>query len=140
MAKADPDIVIFEDPSELVKEGIYDFRFLGHKYVSMFQGSVKLIMDFKIISYGEFFEIKLQRYYNVQKAGRSYHFKKNMDFTREMRNCFDKSTLKRGKPFSLLKDKIIFGSVRTVNKSSRQKKLSKNNQYSVISEILGLRE
>ena len=50
----------------LVKPGVYDLAFLHHETARLFGGrALKLVLWFRIITLGEYFEVVLPRYYNV---------------------------------------------------------------------------
>ena len=140
MARDKGDEIVFDSPPPLVPEGLYELKFTGHEYARMFRNNTKLIMNFRVTTFGAYFEVKLQRFYNIKKQTRSYRATSGMDFTREMRNCFNDAVLKKGMPFNLLRDRVILASVRTVTQTSRQKSLGDRNRYSVVGEILGIQE
>jgi hypothetical protein len=90
-----PDAIIADDLPPLVKPGIYDLVFVDFRTAMMFMGKApKLIMDFRIVSMGEYFGTILSRYYNVlriigkpEQHGR-FKASRQGDFLREYMTLF----------------------------------------------------
>ena len=137
-----PEICVSDDLPPLVKPGIYQLGFVDYKTAMMFKGkAAKLIMNFRILDYGEFFETELSRYYNVQrligKPMRHGQFKCGAkgDFLREYMTLFTGRVNRRDRiPMSAFEKVIIEGRVATVTKS-RGREIPKELQYSVIKEL-----
>lgn len=137
-----PEISVADDLPPKVKPGIYDLAFIDYKTAMMFQGKApKLIMSFRIITYGKYFETELTRYYNIQRIiGRPQRrgpFKCSAkgDFLREYMTLFTGKVNRLDRiPMSNFENVIIEGRVDTV-KRSRGKEIPKELQYSVITEL-----
>lgn len=108
----------------------------------MFMGKApKLIMDFRIVSYGEFFEDELSRFYNISriigKPERHGRFKasKKGDFLREYMTLFTGKISRLDRiPMSYFENVIIEGVVGTVTRS-RGRDIPSQLQYSVIKHL-----
>lgn len=139
-----PDISVDALPP-LVKPGVYDLAFVSYRTALMFMGRApKLEMRFRIVTMGEFFAVELSRYYNVAKLigkpGRNGRFKPESkgDFLREYMTLFTGVTRLDRIPMSNYLDKLIEGKVSTVTRA-RGRDIPKQLQYSVVSELRGLK-
>jgi len=137
-----PDAFIADDLPPLIKPGMYELAFVRYKTAIMFCGKAsKLIMDFRIVSMGKYFETIVPRYYNVQrvigKPQRNGRFKcgKKGDFLREYLTLFPNQVGRLDRvPMSAFESVIIEGKIETVTRS-RNKVIPKPLQYSRISEL-----
>ena len=137
-----PDVFVADDLPPLIKPGVYDLVFVDFKTAMMFKGKApKLIMNFRIVSFGEYFETVLTRYYNVArvigKAQRHGQFKasKKGDFLREYMTLFTGKVSRLDRiPMSYFESVMIEGKVTTVRRS-RGRDIPKELQYSVINEL-----
>jgi hypothetical protein len=137
-----PEALVADDIPQLVKPGIYDLVFVDFRTAMMFMGKApKLIMDFRIVTLGQYFETVLSRYYNVQriigKPERHGRFKasKKGDFLREYMTLFTGRVNRPDRiPMSCFEGVIIEGKVVTV-KRSRGRDIPAELQYSKISEL-----
>ena len=137
-----PNVLVADDLPPLIKRGIYDLVFVDFRTAKMFMGKApKLIMDFRIVSMGDYFETVLSRYYNVQRIigkperhGRFQASKKG-DFLREYMTLFTGKVNRPDRiPMSYFENAIIEGKVETV-KRSRGRDIPRELQYSRISEL-----
>ena len=141
-----PDVPAANDVPPLVKPGVYDLAFIDYRTALMFRGCApKLIMNFRIVTMGEFFETELSRYYNVKrligKHGLHGNFKPSGkgDFLREYMTLFTGRITRTDRiPMSVFTGAIIVGKVTTV-KRSRGKDIPKELHYSVVSELRKVR-
>ena len=143
MPKIDlPDAIPLDDLPPLVKPGVYDLAFVEYKTAMMFMGKApKLIMDFRIVSFGEYFEVELSRFYNIsriigkpQRCGRFKASKKG-DFLREYKTLFTGKASRPDRiPMSYFENVIIEGKVETV-KRSRGRDIPRDLQYSKIGQL-----
>lgn len=134
------------DDFPLIDPGIYDLGYVYHTTENMFGNpkAPKLTLWFQVLDYGDFFQKKLPRYYNVinhvGKIGKNGNFKvgKKSDFLREYFNMFPLNNPKRLDRIAMspFKDTIIRGRVETVTKDYRQRGRHKLLHYSVIRELL----
>ena len=105
----------------------------------------KLIMNFRIVTFGDYFETELSRYYNVpriigkpQRYGRFKCSKKGA-FLREYMTLFTGRIKRLDRiPMSYYEEQIIEGRVGTV-KRSQGKDIPIELQYSVITELCRLK-
>ena len=72
----------------LIPDGRYQLAYVRHSYAPMFRGRWKLIIEFRVIDEGPYFETVLKRFYNVRKLERQYRPPRNGDLTREMAQLF----------------------------------------------------
>ena len=137
-----PDALIADDLPPLIKPGVYELAFVEYQTAIMFCGkALKLIMNFRIVSMGEFFEVIVPRYYNVQrvigKPQRNGRFKcgKKGDFLREYLTLFPNQVARLDRiPMSAFENVLIEGKIETVTRS-RNKAIPKPLQYSRVSEL-----
>ncbi len=142
LKKALPDVVVADDLPPLIKQGVYELAFVEYRTANMFRGKApKLIMDFRIVSMGRFFERIVPRYYNVQKVigkpQRNGRFKcgKKGAFLREYLTLFPNQVPRLDRvPMSAFENVIIEGKIETVTHSSN-KEIPKPLQYSRVSEL-----
>ena len=141
-----PAATVIDDLPPLVKPGVYDLAFVSYSTAMMFQGKApKLIMNFKIVSFGEYFEAELTRYYNIariigkpQQSGRFQCGKKGA-FVREYMTLFTGRVNRLDRiPMSAYQNVIIEGKVTSVTRS-QGKDIPKELQYSVISDLRKLK-
>jgi len=137
-----PDALVADDLPPLIKPGIYDLVLVDFRTAMMFMGKApKLIMDFRIVTFGDAFEAVVSRYYNVlrvigkpENQGRFKASKKG-DFLREYMTLFTGIVDRLDRiPMSNFENVIIEGKVKTV-KRSRGRDIPKELQYSKISEL-----
>ena len=137
-----PDISAENDLPPLVKPGLYELAFVDYKTARMFRGRAeKLIMNFRIVTFGEFFETELSRYYNVKriigKPQRFGRFKPSQKgaFLREYMTLFTGRVNRLDRiPMSYFEKAIIEGRVETVARA-QGRNIPTELQYSVITEL-----
>ena len=130
-----------------ITPGNYDLVYVRHETARMFKGKAhKLIMHFRIVTMGEFFEAELPRYYNVMnvapKRKKNGNFKAGLkcDFLREYCTLFPGRLNRRDRiPMSPFKGSIILGKVITV-KEARGRPIPTELQYSRIDQLLGVKK
>lgn len=133
-----------ERPS-LLPPGIYDVGFLGFSTFVLFGRASKLALHFKVVTYGEHFEKRISRYYNVTRLigrpGPNGRFKVGFssDFIREYGKLFPVPTRLDRIPMSSFEKHVFTAKVRTVEKGSQQEAIPEGLRYSVISELIGIR-
>lgn len=126
----------------LIKSGKYDAVFKGFKTVRMFNGRAeKLELLFDIITHGKYFGINIPRYYNVKIKGKAqtegcFKAPQSGNFLREYANLFGLPQRLDRIPMSKYKNKIFECSVKTVKTGYNQAKIHKQLQYSVIEELI----
>ena len=138
-----PDAFVDDEELLIVKPGIYDLAFVDFETKQMFMGKApKLIMWFRIVTMGEFFETVLPRYYNVQKVigkpKRRGRFKagKKGDFLREYCTLFPNMIGRLDRiPMTPFSTAIIKGKIGYVERA-RGRKIPKELQYSRIRQLI----
>ena len=128
----------------LVPDGKYDLGFLDYFTALKYGRSPKLVVRFKIIEMGDYFDVELSKYYNVNrligKPGRHGDFQvgRMSKFLREYVTLFPDQPIERIDriPMSRFQNVIVRGSVRTVFHGSDQRKIPKPLQYSVVGDLI----
>ena len=141
-ARTLPDISIPDDLPPLVKPGWYELSFVDFKTALMFMGKApKLIMTFRIVTMGKFFNIELNRYYNVKriygKPQRHGRFAPSSSgaFLREYMTLFTGQVNRRDRiPMSNFESVLVEGKIETVIRS-QGRDIPEILQYSVIKEL-----
>lgn len=137
-----------EEVSDLpprMPEGEYELLFLGYETALPFgKDHPRLFMDFKVTTLGEFFGVKLRKFYNVAKLttkpgknGKCKH-KPRGDFMIDYCNLFSDQRISRldRVPMERFNGVSVIGKIRNVTKNSQQRKLPEQLQYSVIEKLL----
>jgi hypothetical protein len=129
----------------LVKPGIYELLYDFDETRILSRKSTKLVVWFKIITPGEFFGVKLPRYYNVTKlegkARRYGGFKVGWKsaFIREYAALFNSVPSRADRvPMSRFEGVEIRGRVKTVVSGWRQSTIPQPLHYSVIDALLSV--
>ncbi len=144
------DDTYFCVPDELlpkVKPGVYDLAFVKYETARMFKGKApKLVMWFRIVTLGEYFEVLLPRYYNVQNvpqkrtANGSFKAGPKSDFMREYCTLFPGRIGRLDRiPMSPFKQSIIKGRISLVTEA-RGRKIPAELQYSRIEQLIGVKK
>jgi len=125
-----------------IKQGTYDLVFQHYETAKLFNGrALKLILWFSVNTQGEYFGVKLPRFYNVKRikgrTGKNGDFvlSPNCDFVREYAALFPLPSRLDRIPMSVFKNKIFIGGVRTVTNGFKQAKIPESLQYSVIGDL-----
>lgn len=136
-------------PSELipyVEPGEYEMVYVGHETALFFGKSPKATFWFRIVEMGDHFGKVIPRFYNVKrfkgKPGRNGQFVpgRSSDFIREFCTLFpDPITRLDRLPITRFKNAVLTGKVRVTRKDHRQKDLPGPLAYSVIDELLGVK-
>ena len=137
-----PDAFIADDLPPLVKPGVYQLAFVRYQTAIMFRGMApKLILLFRIITMGDFFELIVPRYYNVQKVigkprlNGQFKCGKKGAFLREYLTLFPHQVKRLDRvPMSAFANVIIEGMIRTVSRSANRE-IPKPLRYSCVSEL-----
>jgi hypothetical protein len=128
----------------LIPEGDYELKLEDWETSCLYGGrSQKLTLWFAVMQFGEYFKVRVPRYYNVKLMGPPRHkgrFKAPFcgDFAREYAELL--SPPRRLDRFNLaeLARHIVVGKVETVVRSAKQKRLPEACRYSVVRELLRL--
>ena len=105
----------------------------------MYRKAPKLILVFRILTEGPYYGYHIYRCYNLKGftkrkeiIPKGWH----SDFVREYERLFGRPRQLRDIGTRQFKGKVIRGTVRTVERDSKQRLLPKQSQYSVIHELL----
>lgn len=126
-----------------IPPGVYTLAFETGQTWVYFGRSPKVVMWFRVVSYGPHFGAVLPRYYNVKqikgKPRKNGEFKAgpSSDLVREYARIFNTRPRLDRISFSQYKGISISGRVETVQKDREQKELPEVLHYSVINELLG---
>lgn len=130
----------------LVPPGIYDVGFCAFSTFVLFGRAGKLNLQFKILTMGEHFEKRISRYYNVTRVigrpGVNGRFKVGFssDFIREYAKLFPVPNRLDRIPMSAFEKHIFAARVRTVEKGAQQEQIPDSLRYSVISELIEVKQ
>lgn len=130
----------------LLPPGLYDVAFERYYTWMMFGRAPKLTLCFKVMTFGEYFEVPIQRHYNVAKLigrpGTNGRFKVGFcsDFLREYAALFGAPTRLDRIPMTRFENHILIAKVRTVSKGTEQREIPAGLQYSTISELVGIKQ
>ena len=130
----------------LIPDGIYEVAFDGYETAIQFRDAPKVILNFHIVSIGQYFETKLARYYTVAalkgkpRAKGKFKVKGQTSiFLIEFLNCHPDREIPRRLdqvPMGCWGRTTYQARVASVSHNSSQKKLPKQLQYSKIKELL----
>jgi hypothetical protein len=127
----------------LIKPGVYDFRFIDWSTRYLFGRRPKLMLRFKVITMGEYFDtITLCRHYNatrlIGKPGQYGRFKVgwHSNFLREYSTLFTNPTRPDRIAMTAFNKVVIVAKVITVTTGSDQRDIPESLQYSTISQLL----
>lgn len=145
--KAAPEVFaeIEGEAPALVPPGEYDLRFDHHETLILFGRASKLVLWFKIITFGDHFETKIARFYNIKRIigrpGRNGRFKVgfNSDFMREYGRLFRPPRRLDRIAMSRFETVILIGKAKTVTRGHDQSEIPEAMQYSVLEELVGVR-
>ena len=107
----------------------------------------KLVINFQVMEYGDYFGLIIPKYYGVtrltskpKKSG-GFQVGRKSKFLREFLTLFPDQSVKRLDrfPMSRFQGVMIKGRVKTVTKSFNQRKIPESLQYSVIEELLKIK-
>lgn len=134
-----------DDELILIPEGTYRLSYQYHRtwfYQGKFQ---KLIVMFRVMDFGDYFEAPLAAYYNVSIKGKPKHngtFKAGWRsrFMFDYATCFGKPVRKDRIPMTDFKKNLVLGKVRTVEKNYQQRDYPDTLKYSVVDSLLGVCE
>ena len=125
--------------------GDFDVAFVVFSTFVLFGRASKLNLQFKVATFGEHFEKRISRYYNVTRLigrpGANGRFKVGFssDFIREYGRLFPVPPRLDRIPMSSFQNHIFTARVRTVDKGSQQEAIPDGLRYSVISELIGIK-
>ena len=127
-----------------VKPGTYEVTYVRHEVRHLFGGrAMKLVVWFRIVTFGTGFGVILPRYYNVGKADRSARstsiFKAGFksDLYRDYVRLLGEAPTKRS-PISManFRGKVFEARIRFVDRDSKQQPLAGAAQYSIIDRLV----
>lgn len=122
----------------LIPAGKYHAIYLDHVLQPNFKGyGDKLVVSFTVTKAVYTGEI-VNGFYNVRITNNGFSAKGGSRWVREMRQLFPDRKRKDRLPPSLLKNRNILVEVRTVTTGRGKRILDQTEQYSVVSNILGL--
>lgn len=135
-----------DELSPLVKPGDYQLAYIGRYTAYMHGRNPKLALKFRIVDMGEFFEVELERWFNVKrltgKPGNNGMFvpPRHGDFLLEYTTLFPTVLTRKTRldriSFTPFRNITVTGTVGTVTKNSTQDVLPEVLQYSTIRKLL----
>jgi hypothetical protein len=143
------EALVAGDAQPLIEPGKYDLVLVDYETCLMFGKAQKLKMNFRVVTLGEHNGLVIPRYYNIKriigkpaKSG-SFQIARGSDFLLEFMTLFEHlgqpKRLDR-LPMTNFSKHIIVGKVRTVERNYSQRKLPGSLQYSVVEELLHIKE
>jgi len=146
-AQNDAHFSVTDDLLPKIKAGVYDLAYVEHETARMFKGNAhKLVMWFRIVTFGDHFGIVLPRYYNVEKVAKQrtknggFKASPKGDFLREYCTLFPNRIGRRDRvPMSPFRNSIIRGKVSVV-KEARGKAIPPELQYSRIEQLIEVKK
>jgi len=119
-----------------------------HHSTATLSGYPKLILHFSVAEFGDYFETKLKRYYNVKKLiGKKQKYGNSKggprsQFIFDYCRLFPYVQIKRLDriSMSLFDGKTVIGEVRTVESNYKQEKYPKQLHYSVVGKLERVKE
>jgi hypothetical protein len=122
----------------LIEPGEYDLGYIKHGLYKMGSYS-KLVIWFRVLTYGPAFEATVARFYNVKdvRKGGNFSVGRHSDFAREFLTLFPQK-MKRWDRLPIrnhFAERIITGVVRTVTTDRIQRAIPEQLQYSVVDEL-----
>ena len=135
-----------DDELVLVPEGNYELAYQKHDTWLYMGRYPKVKITFRIFSFGEHHNKPLIAYYNPKKImgkpkpkgkfSAGWRSRLMMDFA----TCFGAPARKDQIPMSKFEESIVIGKVRTVTHNKDQRKYPDGLEYSVVSELLGVKK
>jgi hypothetical protein len=133
---------VIDVPCAIVPPGIYRVAFKHWFTAAMFGRAKKLALVFRIVDYGQHFDVELRRWYNIQRfigpPGRNGGFKAGAcsDLVREFAALCGFMGRRDRIPLSTYSKLVLVAEVGTVTSDSRQRELAAGAQYSVIQRLV----
>ena len=130
----------YDNPPVVIPPGKYELKYECHVTRKIFTAG-KVYLFFRVASFGPYFETILARHYNctlIGKPGGSGKFKAGWrsNLMREFVGITGKRPQRNDRvPLGDLRNCLIIGTVRTVDKGSDQSEIHGELQYSVISRL-----
>lgn len=140
-------VEIHGEQPPLIKPGRYKLAYIRHETAMLYGRAPKLVIWFRIVSFGPYFETVLPRWYNVKcligKPKKNGRFKvgHKSDFLREYVSCFEDAFARKGRldriSIRRFENAILKGEVTTVSKNSSGDNIPEPLRYSKISRLIG---
>ena len=134
----DSAISISEGRPPIVAPGRYDLALVRWEQVAMFgRRAPKLVLHFRIVTFGKYFELVVPRFYNVRKTRNgSFTASWSSDLVREYGRLFGAPSRPDRLSMQKFDNVLIEGRVRHVTRDNRKRRLPPCFQYSVVGELL----
>lgn len=139
--------VLADDRPPLLPPGRYTLKCVGHETKLIFKRP-KLYVWFEVMDLGEYFQVRIPRYYGIRHTVPQRKYGKNgrfavgwkSDFVREYGLLFGEPQRPDRLAMTAFRNVLVYGKVRTVESSHSQKERPDWLKYSVVEELLGLAE
>ena len=139
---------IWGEESPLIPERKYDLVLVDYSTALMLGKCPKLVLRFRVMEFGDYFGVVLSKYYGIKKlVGKpgkygGFQVGRKSKFLREYLTLFPGQPVKRTDRISMSRFQgvIIRGEVKTVTRGFDQRKIPKPLQYSVVGELLKIKE
>jgi hypothetical protein len=130
------------DEPACIPPGDYELEYVNF-YTGIIHGGSKLAIRFRVVTMGAYFHVGLARYYHVQKVGKKGYFKAgwHSDLVREYTRIIGVRPQRRDRiPLTRYKGLYIIGRVQTVVRDRKQRELPEPSHYSVVSELVKIKQ
>ena len=137
----DSAISISEGRPPVVTPGVYDLVLVKWELLAMFgKRAQKLVLHFRIVSFGRYFELVIPRFYNVRKT-RNGRFTApwSSDLVREYGRLFGAPSRPDRLSMEKFANVVVTGRVRQVTRDQRKRRLPPCFQYSVVGELISVK-
>lgn len=133
--------IVDSDDLVCVPAGVYDLNFLDWE-ARVLHGAPKVILNFSIVTMGDFFNARVARYYHVRWIRkRAFKAGWHSDLVREYARLFNQKPDRIDRiPMNRYRGSYIEGKVRTVKTDRRQREIPAPLHYSVVAELLRVKE
>ena len=138
---ADLASVRLDEPA-CIPPGDYELEYVNF-HAGIIHGGAKVAIRFRIVTMGPYFHVPLARYYHVQQIGKKGYFKAgwHSDLVREYTRIIGVRPKRRDRiPLTKYKGLYIIGRVQTVVQDRKQRELPEPSRYSVVSELLKIKQ
>jgi hypothetical protein len=135
-ANAGKIVPLHPEPA-LMRPGLYTLAYVRHTLRNQFNRGV-LTAWFRVVDYGDHFEMLIPRYYNVQLRGKkSFRVKPHSHLYREICELYGRRPRLDRLPLTAFQDVLLLGRVKTVTRDQQQESIPEAARYSVVDKILG---
>lgn len=130
------------DQPACIPPGTYELEYTRY-YAGIIHGAPKVVLWFRVVTMGEYLHTPLARYYHVKTIGKKGSFKAgwHSDLVREYARVLGQMPKRKDRiPLTRYEGLYVLGSIETVLKDRKQRDLPEVAHYSVIRELLKIKQ